>query len=143
MSYKIIVNDLDITYKEIRRIFILMNRAKEYDASKIFCFDVRREALEKQAIKHSTFITARKGKELIGFIRIIGDSTYEYYLSEIMVIPSEQGKGIGTKMINKALAYCKKKGFMQIFLTSAEGKENYYSKFGFKPCKLTVMKIKP
>lgn len=143
MTIKIIINDKKVTYKELQEVLDKMAEAEEYNASRIFCYSVRNKKKEKKAIKHSTFITAREKGKLIGFVRIIGDSTYEYYLSEIMVIPEKQRQGIGTRMINKALKYCKVRGFMQIFLTSAKGREKYYQRFGFKECNLTVMKIKP
>jgi len=141
---KIIVNDLKITHKEITKLLNNMNKSKDYNASKIFCYPIRTIKKRKKMINHSTFITARckQTNELVGLIRIIGDSTYEYYFSEVMVIPSMQSKGIGTRLIKKAINYCKKNDYMQIFLSSAKGKESFYNKFGFKPCKLTIMKIK-
>jgi len=39
------------------------------------------------------------------------------------------------------LEYCKKDGFMKIFLTAAKGRESYYEKFGFGITNYNVMKI--
>jgi len=58
-----------------------------------------------------------------------------------MVIPSLQGKGIGTKLMKATLEYCKKDGFMKIFLTVAKGRESYYKKFGFGITNYNVMRI--
>lgn len=149
---KIIENDLNITAKEITQI--LKEMGKSGNNAEVFCYPVRTSKKRKKMIQHSTFITARKTSyirhaeglnslnQLIGLVRIIGDSTYEYYISEVMVIPSMQGKGIGTKLMNNTIAYCKKNGYMQIFLSSARGREKFYQKFGFEPCKMQVMKIK-
>lgn len=140
---KIIVNDEKITYEELKKLFVEMNNADDYDASDIFYYNVRNKEREENSMKHSTYITARRCEDnkLVGIVRIIGDSTYEYYISEVMVIPSLQGQGIGGKLMKATLDYCKKGGFMTIFLTAAKGRESYYRKFGFKITDYNVMKI--
>lgn len=140
---KIIVNDEKITYEELKQLFTEMNNTDEYNASDIFYYNVRNKDKEINAIKHSTYITARQNNKLVGLVRIVGDSTYEYYLSEVMVIPSLQGQGIGTKLMKATLDYCKKDGFMKIFLTAAKGRESYYKKFGFKITDYNVMSVLP
>ena len=134
---KIIINDEQITVKEIDNI---LSRVESQDEN-LFYTNIRTSKKEKQATRHSTFITARENNDLIGLIRIIGDSTYEYYISEVMVLPEYQGKGIGTKLMKVALDYCKKDGFMKIFLTAAKGREKYYRRFGFKITNYNVMRI--
>ncbi len=168
---KITINDKKITYKELKLLFKEMNDTDKYNASEIFRYNVRSETKEINAIKHSTYVTAREecgcddgkicvgvsltgrfiyeecynckgmGGRLVGLVRIIGDFTYEYYLSEVMVIPSLQGMGIGKKLMNATLEYCKKDGFMKIFLTAAKGRESYYKRFGFKVTDYNVMSI--
>lgn len=140
---KIIVNDEKITYEELKQLFTEMNNTDEYNASDIFYYNVRNKDKEINAIKHSTYITARQNNKLVGLVRIVGDSTYEYYLSEVMVIPSLQGQEIGTKLMKATLDYCKKDGFMKIFLTAAKGRESYYKKFGFKITDYNVMSVLP
>ena len=148
---EIIINDEQITTKEIDNILSKI----EANDDNLFYTNVRTSKKEKEAIKHSHFITARKTSyirhagglsslnELIGLVRIIGDSTYEYYITEVMVLPEYQGQGIGTKLMKATLEYCKKDGFMKIFLTAAPGREKYYERFGFKKTKYTVMRILP
>jgi len=134
---KIIINDEQITVKEMDDI---LSKVESQDEN-LFYTNIRTSKKEKQATRHSTFITARENNNLIGLIRIIGDSTYEYYISEVMVLPEYQGKGIGTKLMNSTLDYCKKDGFMKIFLTAAKGREKYYRRFGFKITNYNVMRI--
>jgi predicted GNAT family N-acyltransferase len=142
---KIIVNDEKITYDELKVLFKEMDNTDEYDAAEIFYYNVRNKERETNAIKHSTYITARREEDnkLVGMVRIIGDSTYEYYISEVMVIPSLQGQGVGTKLMKATLDYCKKGGFMTIFLTAAKGRESYYRRFGFKITDYNVMRVLP
>ena len=134
---RIIINDEQITVKEMDNI---LSKVESQDEN-LFYTNIRTSKKEKQAARHSTFITAREHNNLIGLIRIIGDSTYEYYISEVMVLPEYQGKGIGTKLMNSTLDYCKKDGFMKIFLTAAKGREKYYRRFGFKITNYNVMRI--
>ena len=118
----------------------ILSKVESQDEN-LFYTNIRTSKKEKQATRHSTFITARENNDLIGLIRIIGDSTYEYYISEVMVLPEYQGKGIGTKLMKVALDYCKKDGFMKIFLTAAKGREKYYRRFGFEITNYNVMRI--
>lgn len=166
---KIITNDEQITAKEIEEILAKVESREDTDT---FYCNVRTRGKEREAIKHSTFITAREicprcsgkgfykrqltinyfkkyacsecngiGGRLIGLVRVIGDSTYEYYISEVMVLPEYQRQGIGTDLMNITLNYCKENGFMKIFLTAAPGRESYYKKFGFEKTEYTVMRI--
>ena len=136
---RIIINDEQITVKEMDGI---LSKVESQDEN-LFYTNIRTSKKEKQATRHSTYITARENNNLIGLIRIIGDSTYEYYISEVMVLPEYQGKGIGTKLMKATLDYCRKDGFMKIFLTAAKGREQYYSRFGFKITNYNVMRILP
>jgi len=142
---KIIINDEKIVYGELKKLFKEMNNTDEYDAAEIFYYNVRNKEREENSMKHSTYITARRHEDnkLVGIVRIIGDSTYEYYISEVMVIPSLQGQGIGGRLMKATLDYCKKGGFMTVFLTAAKGRESYYRKFGFKITDYNVMRILP
>lgn len=136
------VNDEKVKYRELVKLFLKMSLPEDSDACRIFNYNLRSKKQEKRAIKHSTYVTARdKNDHLIGLVRIIGDSTYEHYISEVMVIPEFQNQGIGKKLIKSTLNYCKENGFIKIFLTAAKGRESYYSKFGFKVTKYNVMKI--
>jgi len=138
---KKIINDEQVTAKEIAGLICDVEDTLQ---NEIFYSSVRSQKKEKEAIKHSTFITMRNLEDkdtIVGLVRIIGDSTYEYYISEVMVAPEYQNQGIGTKLMNTALDYCKDNGFMKIFLTAAHGREPYYRRFGFKDTKYSVMRI--
>ena len=71
-------------------------------------------SLTERPIYEECFNCKGTGKinKLIGLVRIIGDSTYEYYLTEVMVLPEYQGQGIGTKLMKASLDYCKQNGFI-------------------------------
>lgn len=69
----------------------------------------------------------------IGMGRIIGDGAMYFYIQDMVVNPSFQGKGIGKGIMKKLLNYIKlnaKEGSL-IGLMSAKDKEGFYRSFGF------------
>jgi len=91
-----------ITYKELQNLFKEMDSVKgeRFWAHDIFHYSWRTKKQEEIALKKSTFITARINKQLIGLVRLVDDGVYDFYVAEVMVIPSLQGKGIGKELIN-------------------------------------------
>ena len=85
-------------------------------------------------MENSIAVTARdKQGKLIGYLKIISDDVYIYYILDVMVAPNKRGKGIGTKLMNAALKYCRNNGYMKIFITAIPGKGDFYKRSGFKP----------
>lgn len=83
-------------------------------------------------------IVALENDEIVGHILFtkinIKDGKGNFYqslgLAPIAVMPEQQKKGIGTKLIEHGLEKAKKIGFKSVIVL---GHENYYPKFGFKP----------
>ncbi|MBF0315567.1 MAG: GNAT family N-acetyltransferase [Oligoflexia bacterium] len=70
----------------------------------------------------------------IGFARIISDGVAYALLVDTMINPKFQRKGIGTKIVEQLIHYCKeRKIFMMKLISSKEGKI-FYQKIGFKSC---------
>ena len=80
-------------------------------------------------------IVAVHNGEVIGMGRLVGDGVMYWYLQEIIVLPEFQGKGIGTDIVNTLLHHIQQKiqpgTFVSVGLTAAEGKEDFYKRFGF------------
>jgi len=81
------------------------------------------------AFKHSYYITAYHGKELIGFARAISDNCCYTNIFDVIVRPEYQKQGIGKKMMH--MLRNKFKG-TYFFLTYTEGREGFYEKCGFE-----------
>jgi len=143
MKIKYTIKD-KISYKELQILFKEMDTIKgeRFWARDIFHYSWRTKKQELIALKKSTLITARLNNKLVGMIRLVDDGVYDFYVAEVMVIPSLQGKGIGKKLMNKTINYCKKIGFIKIFISALPGKETYYQQFGFKAAMSQVMEIK-
>ena len=93
------------------------------------------EQVEK-ALENNLFdVIAVCNDEVIGMGRLVGDGVRYWYLQEIIVLPEFQGKGIGTRIVDRLLEYIKDNTtpgtFVSIGLTAATGKDTFYEKFGF------------
>ena len=143
MKIKYIIKDR-ISYKELQILFKEMDSIKgeRFWARDVFHYSWRTKKQEIIALKKSTFITARIDNKLVGLVRLVDDGVYDFYVSEVMVIPSLQGRGIGKELMNKTINYCKKIGFIKIFISALPGKETYYQQFGFRPAISQVLEIK-
>ncbi|MCR5528567.1 MAG: GNAT family N-acetyltransferase [Saccharofermentans sp.] len=67
--------------------------------------------------------------------RLVRDNGYVVYIADVIVLPEYQGKGYGTKIMNKLLSVIREsiipEGKVMISLLAAQGKEGFYEKFGF------------
>ncbi len=89
-----------------------------------------------EALKNNTYnVVVHEDNKAIAMGRLIGDGMY-YIIVDIIVNPKYQGKGIGTKIINKILEYIDlhtpKDSRVSIQLISENGKEDFYENMGFK-----------
>jgi GNAT superfamily N-acetyltransferase len=87
-----------------------------------------------QAISQSWYyLSLYDNQELVGFGRILSDGIYQAMICDLMVHPGYQGKGCGTILLHRLLHKCREAGMVKVFLFCAEGKAEFYKKFGFVP----------
>jgi GNAT superfamily N-acetyltransferase len=91
-----------------------------------------------KSIENALFIvTAIIEEKIIGLTRVSGDGGYILVIADVIVLPEYQGKGIGKKLMAKAMEYINN-DFLQngqtafLNLMSAKGRESFYGKFGFE-----------
>lgn len=89
-----------------------------------------------EGLKHSAHLRVyRKDGRVIALARVITDYGYVVYIADVIVHPDYQGQGLGRTLMNDAMAYIKslvKPGYkMMVSLMAAQGKEDFYKKFGF------------
>ncbi|MBR6322754.1 MAG: GNAT family N-acetyltransferase [Lachnospiraceae bacterium] len=81
-------------------------------------------------------LCVRDDEEAVGVVRLLWDGGYVAFLSDVIVDPRYQGKGIGRTLVEAVIKRIKadmKPGFkVKLNLNSAKGKEPFYEKFGFK-----------
>jgi GNAT superfamily N-acetyltransferase len=65
--------------------------------------------------------------------RTIGDGGLVYYIQDVIVLPDYQGRGIGTRMMDRIMAYVRTHARHNsiIGLMAAKGREPFYEKYGF------------
>jgi ribosomal protein S18 acetylase RimI-like enzyme len=97
-------------------------------------WDVTDLDMAQRSLESSLFhVTARVGHKLIGMGRIIGDGFMFFYIQDLVVDPDCQKLGVGHVLmqeIEKYLSTVAKKG-STIALLSAQGKECFYSRYGY------------
>jgi predicted N-acetyltransferase YhbS len=88
----------------------------------------------EKGIQNSLYsIIAKEEDKIIGYARTVGDDATIIYIQDVIVRPEYQGKGIGSRIMEKMMAYLMikySKGTM-VCLMSAKGKERFYQKYGF------------
>jgi GNAT superfamily N-acetyltransferase len=94
--------------------------------------------LALKTINNALFIiTATVDKKTIGLARVSGDGGYAIFITDVIVLPEHQKKGIGGKLMDKAMDYIKDDFLLNgqsvfVNLMAAKGKESFYKKFGFE-----------
>lgn len=80
-------------------------------------------------------LCARDDDKAVGVVRLLWDGGYIAYLSDVIVAPEYQGRGIGKYLVESAIKRVKDDmmpGYkVKMCLMAAQGKEPFYEKFGF------------
>jgi predicted N-acetyltransferase YhbS len=104
-----------------------------FPARNVFHFDLRNAEKEAESLKNTVSVTARDEQGiLVGYLRVLTDRVYIFYILDVMVNPVCRKQGIGAKLVELAVDHGKKNGFIKMFLTAIPGAEDFYRQFGFK-----------
>lgn len=89
------------------------------------------DALERALEGSTRVVTARRDGRLVGLARVVSDGATIAYLQDVLVLPEEQGNGVGTRLVTEALgpfAAVRQK----VLLTDDEpGQRAFYESLGF------------
>lgn len=142
---KIIFDDKSVSVKELNSLLDNMEKAKNevYPARNVFHQSLRTNDKERKSLNNSISITARNDeKKLVGFLKIITDHSYMFYILDVMVDPDYRNQGLGKMLIQEAVDFGKKNGFIKITLTSLPDKVDFYKKFGFEEGMSPVLSLR-
>jgi len=81
------------------------------------------------------FWLAEFNGEIIGSIAIVGHTQTKAQLRWFILHPDYRGYGLGKSLLNEAMAYCKNKGYQNVFLETTQDQEKaikMYEQFGFE-----------
>ena len=108
-------------------------------------FEMRREVnfiklserIARNALNNAFHITTvRDNGRAVGMIRVLSDGSYANFITDVMVIPDYQRRGIGKELMRRTVEYMKSTmepgETIILYLMSAMGKEPFYKQFGFR-----------
>ena len=84
------------------------------------------------ALNHSLCFGLFDGGVQLGLARVITDYTTFAYLCDVYVLPSHQGRGLGTWLMGCVIAHPQLQGLRRFNLATRDA-HGLYAKFGFKP----------
>ena len=92
--------------------------------------------LAQSGLDHTSFlIVAREGDVPVGMARAITDFGYQVLITDVVVRPTHQGRGIGSEMMRRVMAWIEESSApgqgKMINLMAAHGREGFYRTFGF------------
>ncbi len=95
------------------------------------------DRIAANALNNAFHITCvRDNGRAVGMIRVLSDGSYANFITDVMVIPEYQHRGIGTEMLRRTMDFMRstlEEGeTIVLYLMSASGKEPFYKKFGFR-----------
>ena len=91
----------------------------------------------EKGLEHTThLVVAREDGRAVGMARVLFDYGFTAYIADVIVHPDYQRRGIGSSLMERILGFLNEnseEGSFRIYaLISAEGKEEFYRKFGFQ-----------
>lgn len=89
----------------------------------------------EDSLKQSLFgVVIQYQDDVVGMGRVVGDGYIYFYIQDIAIIPVHQSRGIGKLIMTSIIEFLKEKAPEKAFvgLFSAQGKESFYNKYGFK-----------
>ena len=95
------------------------------------------ERIARNALNNAFHITTvRDDGRAVGMIRVLSDGSYANFITDVIVIPEYQRRGIGKELMRRTVEYMKSTmepgETIILYLMSAIGKEEFYKQFGFK-----------
>ncbi|MHA2035749.1 MAG: GNAT family N-acetyltransferase [Promethearchaeota archaeon] len=97
------------------------------------CKIVDEEAYKKGLQGSLYCVCAELNGEIIGMVRVIGDSGLYFYIQDVIVLPQYQKRGIGMLLMKKVMNFLDNNisTLTVVGLMASKGKEPFYEKFGF------------
>ena len=106
-----------------------LDMVHEFLAASYWAAGISREVVER-AVRHSLCFGAYRGDRQVGFARVISDRATHAYISDVFVLPSERGRGAGTRLMAAIMAHPELQGLRRWTLFTRDA-HALYRRFGF------------
>ncbi len=98
----------------------------------------------KTSIKNSHIIlSAYEDNKTVGMVRLVSDKATHGHLTDVIVLPEYQGRGIGKSLIlelsNRIQTFVNNKDQFILELVPSKGNEGFYKKCGFEVDSSTLL----
>ena len=95
------------------------------------------DRIASNALNNAFHITCvRDCGRAVGMIRVLSDGSYANFITDVIVIPEYQRRGIGSELMRRTMEYMRSTmedgDTIILYLMSASGKEPFYRQFGFR-----------
>jgi ribosomal protein S18 acetylase RimI-like enzyme len=101
-------------------------------ASSYWAYGVSRADVEKAARHSSLILSAFHGGVQVGYLRVVSDFTTFGWISDVIVDPAHQRRGLGRAMVQLALRHPEHQGFRRWVLKTRDA-QAVYRACGFRP----------
>lgn len=82
----------------------------------------------------AVFDSASDGnEEIVAMGRIVGDGGAVYQISDMAVHPDHQGKGLGTEIMDRLMAYIEETAPTGAYVSLIADVDGFYERWGFEP----------
>jgi GNAT superfamily N-acetyltransferase len=85
-----------------------------------------------RAIENSLCFAVFKGKEQVGFARIVSDFATYAYLGDVFILPEHRGRGLSKVLMRSIVAHPRLQGLRRWSLATRDA-HSLYAQFGFRP----------
>ena len=84
----------------------------------------------RRSIEHSLAFGVYKGREQVGFARVVTDYATFAWIADVFILDSFRGQGLGTWLMEVIISHPELQGFRRWTLSTKDAHE-LYRKFGF------------
>ncbi len=92
------------------------------------------EAISRGLASSQFAVCAETGSEVVGMGRVIGDGGLHYYVTDVVVVPAFQRRGLGSRIVAALTKHVEGVPYKNTWvgLFAVEGTADFYARFGYK-----------